>query len=67
MKQRIREYEPFGKRRYVTRSYDGFTEFFLIKGFVAVFSFLFKFLLWYPIKYTIGLPFVIIGKIFGNK
>lgn len=59
MKQRVREYLPIGKRTYITRTYDGIFEFLGTKFLTGVVLFFLN-LIWIPIKYTSGLPFIVL-------
>ena len=65
MKYKIRQIKPLGKGLYESTTYKGYGEYISINLVVGFFKLIFK-IFWYPIKYTIGLPFIILRKIFKH-
>lgn len=69
MKYKIRQIKPLSKGLYETTTYNGYGEFIGINLIAGIFKAIFKFgvaIFWLPIKYTLGLPFIIIRKIFKH-
>lgn len=65
MRYKIREVKKLGKGLYDTATYDGYGDYISIKLIGGLFKLIFN-IFWIPIKYTVGLPFIIIKKLFGK-